>query len=58
MGCANSKPRQMSVAALKTEPTPRALARVFAPMSDKPRKTSVSAEEAAKIAELKEEFAL
>jgi len=57
MGCVNSKPRLMSVATLKTKPTPRALGRVFAPISDiKPRPNT--AEEAANVAKLKEEFAL
>jgi hypothetical protein len=57
MGCANSKPLQMSVATLKTQPTPRALARVFAPMSDVKTRPD-TAEEAANVAALKEEFAL
>ena len=57
MGCAYSVPLRMSASTVK--PTPRALARVFAPISNvKPHKTPETAEEAAKIAELKEEFAL
>jgi hypothetical protein len=57
MGCANSKPRLMSVATLKTTPAPRALARVFAPISDIKTRPN-TAEEAANVAKLKEEFAL
>jgi len=47
------------MSASTVRPTPRVLARVFAPISNvKPHKTPETAEEAAKIAELKEEFAL
>jgi hypothetical protein len=47
----------MSVAAVKTKPTPYALARVFAPISDVKTRPD-TAEEAANVAALKEEFAL